>query len=215
MKRILVFSFFPAFVPPTNGGESRLFNFYKSLSKFHHVTLLSSSHLHIEEEKICHGSNFIERRIPKDCCFETKWSELSEFSSGGDLSAVCIAASGSLPTLLHTAYLEEYEAADIIFHDSPFTVDYNLFFNVDKKIRVYNSYNCETTLYKDLHPETKSSPLWDIVKEAEIRLLAGSDAVLYCNPDDLEDFKKHAPYAKYLALSAPNGMSPVSERPSF
>ena len=116
MRRILALSFFPAFVPPSNGGESRLFNFYKSLSRFHHVTLLTSSHLHAKEETICHGSNFVERRIPKDSHFQTKWKELAEYSSGGDLSAVCIAACGDMPTLLHKAYLEEYEDAEIIIH---------------------------------------------------------------------------------------------------
>lgn len=128
MKKILVFSFFPAYVPPSNGGESRLFNFYKSLSKYHRVTLLTSSHLNTDEEKVYHGNNFIERRIPKDHNFSLKWKELNPYSSGGDLSAVCVTACGSLHTLLHDAYMEEYVDADIIIHDSPFTVDYDLFF---------------------------------------------------------------------------------------
>lgn len=209
MKRILALSFFPAFVPPSNGGESRLFNFYQSLSKFHHVTLLTSSHLHSNEEKICHGSNFVERRISKDFHFETKWKELSEFSSGGDLSAVCIAASGGLPTLLHKAYLEEYEDADIIIHDSPFTIDYDLFFDVDEKIRIYNSYNCESVLYRELHPDPKSQPIWDLVTDAETKLLTGVDVVLYCNAGDLEEFKKLVPDSEYTPVSAPNGMSPL------
>ncbi|MFT7056574.1 MAG: glycosyltransferase involved in cell wall biosynthesis [Roseivirga sp.] len=210
MKRILVFCFFPAFVPPSNGGESRLFNLYKSLSKFHHITLLTSTHLNIQEEKVAHGCNFIERRIPKDSHFVSKWNELTPYSSGGDLSAACITSCGKLPTLLHNAYLEEYADADIIIHDSPFTIDYDLFLEVDKKIRVYNSYNCETLLYKALHPEPKSQPIWDLVRDAEIKLLDGSDAVLYCNKDDLDEFNQLAPNSNFSTIFAPNGMSPLS-----
>ena len=210
MKKILVFSFFPAFVPPSNGGEARLFNFYKSLSKFHHVTLLTLTHLNAAEEKINHGSNFVERRIPKDFHFAEKWAELTPHASGGDLSAPVIAACGGLPTLLHSAYLDEYTAADIIIHDSPFTIDYDLFFDVDSKIRIYNAYNCEASLYKTLHPEAKSQLLWEIVEAAEVKILNGCDVVLYCNKADLDEFTALAPDSKYAAIFAPNGMSPLS-----
>ncbi len=209
MKRILVFCFFPAFVPPSNGGESRVFNFYKGLSKFHHVTLLTSTHLNVDEEKVYHGSNFIERRIPKDVHFAKKWEELAPFSSGGDLSAVCITAGSRFHTLMHDAYLEEYVDADIIIHDFPFTVDYDLFFGIDNKIRIYNAHNCETLLYKSLHPASKSQPIWDIIKTAEVKILSGCDAVLYCNEGDLDEFKKLVPAPKYTSIFTPNGMSPL------
>jgi glycosyltransferase involved in cell wall biosynthesis len=208
MKKILAFCFFPAFVPTSNGGESRLFNFYKSLSRHHHVTLLTSTHLNTDEEKIYHGSNFIERRIPKDSHFSMTWEELEPYSSGGDLSAVSITVAGKFPTLLHNAYLEEYESADLIIHDFPFTIDYDLFFNVDDKVRIYNAHNCETLLYKALHPEPKSQPIWEIVKDAETKMLSGCDVVLYCNENDLKEFKHLVPNARYLPVFAPNGMSP-------
>jgi len=209
-KRILAFCFFPAFTPTSNGGESRLFNFYKSLSKFYHVTLLTSSHLNIEEERIYHGSDFIERRIPKDFHFAEKWERLSPLVSGGDLSAVCIAACGKLPTLLHDAYLEEYDEADMIFHDFPFTIDYDLFFGIDDKVRIYNAHNCETVLYKTLHPDFKSKPIWDLIQRVETKILTNCDAVLYCSEDDEKEFRQLAPSSKYTAIYAPNGMTPFA-----
>jgi len=208
MKKILAFCFFPAFVPPSNGGESRVFNFYKSLSKFHKITLLTSTHYNVEKEKVYHGSNFVEIRIPKDIHFSTKWEEITPYSSGGDLSAACIAAAGNFPTLMHDIYLEEYAEADIIIHDFPFTINYDLFFCVDNKIRIYNAHNCETLLYKTLHPDSRSQPIWDIVKKAEVKMLNGCDVVLYCNKGDLEEFKKLAPTANYTSIFTPNGMLP-------
>lgn len=208
--KILAFCFFPAFAPPSNGGQSRLFNFYRSLSRWHQVTLLTSTHFDVQEEVIQHGLNFVERRIPKDNYFAQKWVKLEQYSSGGDLSGPTIAACGRLPTLLHQAYLEEYEHADIVFHDFPFTVDYDIFAGADSKLRVYNAHNCETILYRQLHPGEKSRPIHDLVRAAEQRMLQRADLVLYCNEDDLETFRLLAPAAGFDALYAPNGMTPIA-----
>lgn len=210
MKKILAFCFFPAFVPPSNGGQSRLFNFYKSLSRSFEITLLTSTHLGVEEEVVNHGLGFIERRIPKDGFFVEQWSVLSEFSGGGDLSGPCIAASGKFPTRLHQAYLEEYEKADLIIHDDPFTVEYDFFIGLDSKPRVYNAYNCETILYRRLHADEKSHPIREIVRKAELRMLEGADLLLYCSEEDLTAFRELAPEATFDAIYVPNGMTPLA-----
>ncbi len=207
MKRILAFCFFPAFVPPTNGGQSRLFHFYRALANWHHVTLLTSTHIGVDEEVINHGLNFIERRVPKDDHFIQAYRRIEQYSGGGDLSGPAIAACGGMPTRLHHAYLEEYQRADIIFHDFPFTVDYDLFAGADHKPRVYNAHNCETDLYKQLHPSDQSRPIHELVRGAEQRMLQGADLVLYCNDGDLAAFKQLVPDAGFAALYAPNGMS--------
>ena len=207
MKKVLAFSFFPAFVPPSNGGQSRLFNFYNELSEFFDVILLTSTHGGIQEEIINHGLNFIERRIPKDHFFTEQWATLSEFSGGGDLSGPCIAACGKYPTLLHQAYLEEYENADVIIHDSPFTEGYDLFAGVDNKFRIYNAYNCESKLYEQLHPGQNSLILHQIVHQAELRLLQSVDLLLHCSQEDLTSLREIAPDAKFDSFSTPNGTS--------
>jgi glycosyltransferase involved in cell wall biosynthesis len=213
VKKILVFSFFPAFVPPTNGGQSRLFNFYKALSESFEITLLTSTHVGVEEEVVNHGVGFVERRIPKDQFFTSQSTTLSQYSGGGDLSGPCIAACGKSPTLLHQAYLEEYERADVIVHDSPFTVEYDLFAGLDNKFRVYNAYNCETQLYRQLHEGAKSQQIHEIVRQAELRMLEASDLLLYCGQDDLVAFREMAPDAKCEAVYAPNGMTPFAVQP--
>lgn len=221
MKRILAFCFFPAFVPPANGGQSRLFHFYRALSRWHHITMLTSTHIGVAEEVIYHGLNFIERRIPKDEHFVREYASLEQISSGGDLSAPAIAACGRLPTRLHQAYLEEYKNAEVIIHDFPFTVDYDLFIGTDEKPRVYNAHNCESELYVQLHPDEKSRPIHELVRAAERRMLENANLVLYCNEDDLKAFRKLAPDAGFASLYAPNGMTPavsaglVSEKDSL
>lgn len=215
MKKILAFSFFPAFVPPSNGGQARLYHFYKALSEWFDITLLTSTHIGVEEETVNHGVRFRERRIPKDRFFTDQWSALGEYSSGGDLSGPCIAACGKFPTRLHQAYLEEYEEADIVVHDSPFTVECDLFAGLDQKLRVYNSYNCETRLYRQLHDDPKSRPIHEIVRLAETRMIESADLVFHCSPDDLAAFREMAPNAGFEAFHVPNGVTPMSvpERP--
>jgi glycosyltransferase involved in cell wall biosynthesis len=210
MRRILAFCFFPAFVPPANGGQSRLFNFYKALSRSHQLTLLTTTHVGGDEEEVIrHGLNFIERRIPKDEYFVRQWGNLQQCSGGGDLSGPTIAACGRYPTRLHQAYLDEYEDAELIIHDSPFTVDYDLFAHVDNKPRIYNAYNCEALLYQQLHAGDKCQPIHELVRSAELRILNIADLVLYCNEDDLAAFRLMAPNSKFDALYAPNGMTPI------
>lgn len=212
MRKILAFCFFPAFVPPSNGGQSRLFNFYRALSRWHQITLLTSTHIGGEEEVINHGLNFVERRIPKDDHFVREYAALEAHSGGGDLSGPAIAASGGLPTRLHQAYLEEYEKAEALFFDDPFTGQYDLFAGTDDKPRIYNSYNCESLLYAQLHPGEKSQPIHELVRAAEERMLQNADLVLYCNKDDLLAFRELAPEASFDALYAPNGMTPVAPK---
>lgn len=211
MKKILAFCFFPAFVPPSNGGQSRLFHFYKALSRWHQITLLTSTHIGCDEEVVNHGLNFVERRIPKDDYFVQQYVALEQYSGGGDLSGPAIAACGNLPTRLHEAYLEEYEKADVVIHDFPFTIDYDLFAGVDDKPRIYNAHNCETMLYQELHSEDTSLPIHSLVLAAEQHMLDNSDLVLYCNDGDLTAFRQMASNARFDALYVPNGMTPVSD----
>ena len=187
-----------------------MFNFYRAMSRWHQITLLTSTHIGVQEEVIQHGLNFVERRIPKDNHFVQRWVELEPYSGGGDLSAPTIAACGRLPTLMHQAYLEEYEKADIIFHDFPFTLNYDLFAGIDQKPRVYNAHNCETLLYLQLHPGDKSKPIQELVRASEQRMLENADLVLYCNEGDLDAFRALAPDAGFDAVYAPNGMTPIA-----
>ena len=111
---------------------------------------------------------------------------------------------------LHQAYLEEYERADVIIHDSPFTVEYDLFAGIDNKLRVYNEYNCETQLYRQLHDSDKARPIHEIVRQAELRMLGVADLLLYCSQDDLVAFREMAPNAKFDAVYVPHGMTPIA-----
>lgn len=193
----------------------RLFNLYRELSRTNNVVLLSSDDLGGEEVRLQHSEGFVERRIPKDHAFLNAWNELSAIKGEGDLSGPCVARAGLVPGALHLAYLEEYISADIIIHDSPFTVPYDLFMGADSKPRVYNSYNCETELYKKLHPETVSKPIHNLIYELETKILRNVDLVAYCGVDDLAKMQELAGQPLRDTMLVPNGavIQPTVARP--
>lgn len=211
--RILGLCFFPAFVPPSTGGQLRLFGFYKELSRCFDVTLLTSTHYGVPEEKIYHGPHFVERRVPKDDYFFRQWRTLEQYGSGGDLSGPCVAACGHFPTALHKAFLEEYDHCDVVIHDFPFLIDYDIFNGLDEKLHVYNAHNCETILYQELHPKDYSSPIHDLVRRCEKKALDECDLVFYCSPEDREAFERIAAPKEIRTLFVPHGVHPRAPGP--
>lgn len=207
---ILVLSFFPAFVPEQNGGTTRLVNVYRAVSTAHHVRLLSSTHLNDAPTVVNHSAQFEERRIPKDAHFVTAYQALDACSSGGDVSGPAIAASGQFYTALHEAFWASYEWADIIIHESPFTQPIDILATLDSKLRVYNAYNDESALYRQLHPAATSAAIHNVVTEAENQLIRQSDIVCYCNEQDLLSFRERVPDASFQSCFFPNGMAPVA-----
>lgn len=206
MKNLLVFSFFPAFTPPSSGGEVRLFHFYCELSKYFNIKLLSSTQLNGDQEEVWHTNNFVEIRVPKDNNFATQWQGLSSFAGDGDLSGPSIAAAGKYLTDLHKAFLAVYASTDLIIHESPFTLHYDLFRGLDDKPRIYNSYNCEYELYKKLHASSASSNIARLVLDLEKELLLSADLVAYCSENDLKSFEAMTSKPLRKVLFSPNGM---------
>lgn len=205
MKNILALSFFPAFLPPRSGGEVRLFGLYNALSEHYQVTLLTSGYIGNDVEIFYHNSNFKEIRVPKGPEFQNKWAELKIHAGSGDLSAPCIAALSDRYSDIHKFYLELYDSVDIIIHDSPFLVGYDLFIGFDKKIRIYNSYNVEFDLYGQLHNGADSNFIAEYVQKIEGFLCKNSQLITVCSWEDGIRFRDLYGYTGHIELIA-NGI---------
>lgn len=207
MKNLLVLNFFPAFTPPSSGGEVRIFHFYCELSKYFNVTLLSSAEVDGERAEVWHTNNFVEIRAPKDNSFVTQWQLLSPHAGVGDLSGPSVAATGLYFNNLHKEYLAAYPKADVIVHEFPFTLYYDVFRGLDIKPRIYNSHNCEYKLYEKLHATSDSNVISDLVRSVEKELLLSADLVTYCGEDDLKSFEAMTGRSLGNVLFNPNGMT--------
>lgn len=205
-KSILVFSFFPANFPPTSGGEQRLHSLYSAVSAHHDVVMLSSAAVVGEVERIVHNSNFVEYRVPKGEGFYQLWSDLERLQGYGDLSAIAIALMGETGTKLHELYLEHYAAADVIVHQFPFTLPYDLFWKLDDKPRVYSSENAEHVLYANMYSDEAVSDVGDYVRDLEAALVQDADLIGYCSEIDIEAIKSLAPVKDEQTVFLPNGV---------
>ena len=134
MKKILVINFFPAFVPPASGGELRYFNIYKNLSKYYDISLLSPTYSHHNQEVIKHSNSFREYRIPKEPIHDKLHYKIEKDKIGLEFSALVCALSANYPNKYHESYLKLYFQSDIIIHDSPYMLNYDLFFGFDDNL---------------------------------------------------------------------------------
>lgn len=208
-RKILALSFFPAFVPPQNGGVERLVRIYSLLAEQFDVTLISSTYVRGDQETIRHAPGFTEVRVPKDGYFEECYQQLLKHSGKGDLSGPALGICNRRFGALHDAYLEHYATADFIIHDSPFLIECDLFRGFDNKIRVYNSYNFETGLYRSFHSnENDDIYIENLVEELERDLCRHADLITVCAENDRKAFTENfAPKAPIELV--PNGFMPT------
>lgn len=207
-QNILGFSFFPAYLPPDNGGVERLFNVYHTFARNHDVTLISSAQLGGEREVVQHAPSFREIRVPKDEHFARCYADLAPHQGSGDLSGPALGLAARQYGALHDEYLAAYVDADVIIHDSPFTVECDLFRGFDDKLRIYHSYNCETSLYRSFHNLSDQDVIGKLVEALERDVCAIADLVTACSAADAAELTQRF-RPRDTVILFPNGFVPI------
>jgi glycosyltransferase involved in cell wall biosynthesis len=208
MKRILVLNFFPAFTPPGSGGELRYFNLYMELSRRFDVTLLSPTHPQHEPEIITHSPSLREHRIPKGPIHAILHEEIARQGIGAEVSALVCALSARHPNAYHRAYLRLYPQADVIIHESPYMLEYDLLFGLDQKPRVYNSYNVETSLVEQVWRGEQAARYVRHIRSLERRLVSGCDLCFAVSEEERIEFVECFGADPAKVAIAPNGIHP-------
>jgi glycosyltransferase involved in cell wall biosynthesis len=208
MKRILVLNFFPAFYPPQSGGELRYFNFYNELSKFYNITLLSPTYNHHKFEIVEFNKNFREYRIPKEDIHNKLHLDIDQKRLAPEVSALVCALSAKYPNNYHKYYLSLYKDADTIIHESPYMLNYDFFFGVDKKPRIYNSYNCESSLVRQMWKGTYAEEFISFIEELERELATNADIIFTVSDEEKEKFSTDFNINPDKIALAPNGIDP-------
>lgn len=208
MKKVLVLNFFPALRPPKSGGDLRYYNFYEKLSDYFDITLLSPTFNESKVEQINHKLTFREYRVPKEDIHNQIHWKLEQENFSPEFSALTCAYSGELLNNYHYHYLKLYRSADIIIHDNPYMIHYDLFWGCDNKPRVYNSYNLEYELLSQIYSGDNAKKHLDYVYNIEKKMVLEADLVLAIS--DLEKNKFISLYGcnKNKIKLAPNGINP-------
>ncbi len=208
MKRILVLNFFPAFTPPASGGELRYFHLYNNLSNFFDITLLSPTYSDHKEECIEHSASFREYRVPKETIHHELHVKLDEQNVCSEVSALVCALSASTPNRYHQYYLRLYQKCDIVVHESPYMLGYDLFWGCDQKPRIYNSYNHESKLVSQLWDGQNATEYIELIASLEGRLVQETDLVFAISEEERLDFIKTYNTNSEKIKLAPNGINP-------
>ncbi len=210
MKKVLVLNFFPAFTPPASGGELRYFNIYNRLSEKYDISLLSPTYPNHKLEIIEHSNTFREYRIPKESIHTQLHMEIGAKNIGSEISALVCALSANYPNKYHVFYNKLYQDSDIIIHDGPFMLGYDLFFESDNKLRIYNSYNLEYSLAKQLWHGPSSKEYINYIFDLESKLVKGADLILVTSLEEQREFMDTFDIPKEKIKFAPNGINPTN-----
>lgn len=176
MKRILVLNFFPAFVPPSSGGELRCFHLYSRLSRYFDITLLSPTYSHHQRELVAHSPTFREHRIPKAPFEDELYRVVAKEGLAEEFSALICALASRHPNAYHQAYCELQGSADLIIHEFPYMLDYDFLFGIDRRPRIYDSHNVESDLVAQMWKGPSAGKYLSLVGDLERRLVTQSDA---------------------------------------
>jgi glycosyltransferase involved in cell wall biosynthesis len=208
MKKILVLNFFPAFTPASSGGELRYFYCYQHLSNHYDITLLSPTNNDAKIETVEHSSSFREYRIPKEEIHNRIHWKLEEENLSSEFSALSCAYSADFLNEYHRHYLKLYPDADIIIHDSPYMLNYDLFFGMDNKPRVYNSYNLEYDLLTQMYRGEHAKKHLDFIFQLEKKLVSKAQIVFATSTTEKRKFQELYKVPSSHIKLAPNGINP-------
>lgn len=210
MIKLLVLNHFPTLLPPNTGGVLRYFHLYNELSIFFDITLLSQKYTpHLEF--IEHSKSFREFKIPPDDTQVQIDKKLladkvePRFSTHAALSCALM----ERPPALFLKYYEEfYNESDIIIHESPFLLNYDIKFDLDEKPRIYNSHNHESEFAKQVWEGENSEDYVKHVTLLEKDLVEKSRLVFATSKEEKENFIEAFNVNPLKIKLAPNGIQP-------
>ncbi len=206
MKRILVMNFFPAFVPPASGGELRYFHLYSRLSRQFDVTLLSPTYSSHKPELVIHSSTFREHRVPKEPFQDQLHLSIANENLADEFSALVCALAARRPNRYHEAYFELQAGVDLIIHESPYMLDYDVLAGIDGRPRIYNSYNVESDLVGQLWKGPAATQYVALVNDLEQRLVSSSDACFAVSESEAVRFAEKYSLSPDLFTVIENGI---------
>lgn len=210
MKKIMVMNFFPTIIPPNTGGVVRYFYLYDQLSKFYDITLLSQKYTP-EVETLHYSDTFREVKIPTDDIQHQIDEKLLNERIGPRFSthaALSCALLDEPPPTFHQYYKQFYKECDIVIHESPFMLKYDINFGLDNKPRIYNSANHESEFAKHVWYGRRSGKYINHVKRLEKSLVQNAAIVFATSQEDKKSFINAFKVNPDKIKLGPNGINP-------
>ncbi|MEH7392332.1 glycosyltransferase family 4 protein [Bacillus sp. JJ1474] len=207
MRKLLVLNIFPTVFPPTSGGTLRYFHIYNELSHYYDITLLSQTNSK-KEKVVKYSSSFREYKAERDPLYSQIRQKLHNAASGYELPLIMYLELANYPALYKKYFEKLYQSSDIIIHETPYLLDYDLYFSKDQKPRIYNSHNHDYSLAKQIWKDEKAREYLPRIYEAEQRLTSHADLIYATSAAEREEFIKDYRLDPQKIKLAPNGINP-------
>jgi glycosyltransferase involved in cell wall biosynthesis len=209
--RILVANFFPAFHPPGSGGEQRYYYFYRHLSRYFDVTLLSPTFSGHAFEEVRFSKTLRELRVPKQDVFDRLHWELDKTGIGPECSGYVVALASRLENEYARRFAAEAIDADIIVHECPFTLPYDRSLGFDGKIRIYNAYNVEHRLAQQMLLGEAGRSASEFIRFLESALARNAALIFATSEEDRRLLAADFEIDVQRIVLAPNGFEPPGD----
>lgn len=205
-RKLLVLNIFPTVIPPSSGGTLRYFHIYHELSHYYDITLLSQSNNN-KGSVIEYSPSFREYLAERDPLYLKIRQQLHVAARSYELPLIMCLELANHPALYKKYFKKLYHSSDIIIHESPYLLDYDIFFNQDKKPRIFNSHNHEYALAKQIWKDEKAREYLSRLYEAEQRLSSYADLIFATSREQREDFIHSYGLDSQKVKLAPNGIN--------
>ena len=206
--RILVANFFPAFHPPRSGGEQRYYYLYHYLSRHHDVTLLSPTYSSSQLEVVAFSPTFREHRVPKDPIFDRLHWQLGTAGIGPECSAYVVSLAGATETRFGLRFATLVTDADVVIHESPFTLPYDRTLRSDGKPRIYNAYNVEHRLAAQILRGEAGRKATEFIRFLEGSLVESAALIFATSEEERDQLVADFGVDRDRIALAPNGFEP-------
>jgi glycosyltransferase involved in cell wall biosynthesis len=203
-RRVAALSFFPAFVPPTSGGELRCYHLYKNLGRYYRIDLVTPTSPSGPPETIPLADNVTEHRIPKTWrhAFLQRWFD--RIGGFRECSAVVVSLASYGERDYQAVVKERCAGSDIVMHEFPF-----LFRHARKRrgqLLIYDAHNVEFDLQRTMLGGPLGALLSRYARWLESLACRESDVVFATSSDDRRRLIELYRVAPDKVFVAPNGV---------
>jgi len=204
-KKIMVATTYPVY-PPLGGGQSRIYNLYKNIAKYHDVEIITLTNPNESSFDDFIAENLREIRIPKTQEHQQKEWDIYEKHVRIPVSDIAFLSLAEYTMEYEKRIEASLEKCDIVIISHPYTL------NVIKKylngqIIIHEAHNLEYKIKKEMLPNSiVSDELNKMVFEAEKKCCKISDLIMTCSEEDRQAIHELYDIDLDKIIVVPNGV---------
>jgi glycosyltransferase involved in cell wall biosynthesis len=203
-RRLTALNFFPAFLPPSSGGELRYYHVYKQLGRHYEIAMVSPTHPFVPPETVVIGDGVVEHRVPKSWRHVFLQRLFDRVAGFPECSAVVVSLAAYAERRYRAIVRELCARADIVVHEFPFLVPHAR--KREGQLLVYDAHNVEFDLQRGMLTGPLGRLLSRHVKRLEALICRDADVVFATSADDRRRLMELYRVPAEKIFVAPNGV---------